>query len=94
MTTPNETRRSVMRMAWASYRAEPSRPFADCLAGAWRFTKRMAEWAAQNVRKWKRAGRVQFGDLTQSPVKASLRGQLYAGRKAFGAAYVTALVGA
>lgn len=46
MQITNETRRSVMKVAWALFREAATngiaRPFCDALAGAWRFIKRMA----------------------------------------------------
>lgn len=47
MTTANETRRHVMNMAWGLYRdaacaGDRLYTFAQALAGAWRFMKRLA----------------------------------------------------
>ena len=56
VSAANKTRRSVMLMAWASKRFEPTRPFSDCLRGAWKFTKDIAKTAAKFAAKARRNG--------------------------------------
>ena len=78
MTPPNKTRRSVMNMAWASKRAEPSRPFADCLRGAWAFTKRMAKTAGAFMATACRGGWTHLSaSLIRSPSTNRFAGQTY-----------------
>ncbi len=47
MTTATETRRSVMKVAWSLFREAAKtgevRSFADALAGAWRWVKKLAK---------------------------------------------------
>lgn len=56
MTTTNETRRSVMLIAWSSKRAEPDRSLAACLRGAWAWMKRQAATAAKFMARAARNG--------------------------------------
>jgi hypothetical protein len=68
MSATNNTRRSVMLMAWVSKRAEPTRSFADCLRGAWRFEKRAANSAAKFRRLVRPGVRIDFSrSLIRSP---------------------------
>ncbi|WP_339929488.1 hypothetical protein [uncultured Brevundimonas sp.] len=57
MQTTNETRRSVMKIAWSLFReamtAGDPRSFADALAGAWRWIKKLAMMKRPN---WSRGG--------------------------------------
>jgi hypothetical protein len=87
--------RDLMLLAWDLYRSDPSRGFADCLAGAWRWTKgRAARLAAQpGWAKGSRARTVAFGTMLQSPIRRSLSGQPYAETRARSAGYVTSMVG-
>lgn len=59
MTTATETRRSVMKVAWSLFReaakAGERRAFADALAGAWRWIKKLATTKRPT---WSRAGGV------------------------------------
>ena len=59
MSITNETRRSVMKVAWGLFReamrAGESRTFADALAGAWRWVKKLA---AMKRRSWSNGGGV------------------------------------
>ncbi len=95
MNQANQTRRTVMLMAWASRRAEPTRTFADCLRGAWRWVKGMAADAARIMKRARKAGGVirYSSDLTKSPIKRSLIGNRGAGTTAYTAAYHTAWIG-
>ena len=82
MQITNETRRSVMKVAWGLFReaakASEARTFADALSGAWRFVKRMA---AMKKPAWMKAtgGRIEL----RSPIAPSAVGRRYGG-----AAYV------
>jgi hypothetical protein len=81
--------RSIMLMAWDFRRGEPGRAFADCLRGAWKLSKKLARAAARIVKQAARNGghlRLSY-DLTRSPTKSELRGQRYAGAKAYSACY-------
>ena len=81
--------RSVMLMAWDFRRSEPARTFAECLRGAWKLSKKLAKSAAR-VRKaaTQNGGHVRLSyDLTRSATKNKLRGQAYAGAKAFNACH-------
>jgi hypothetical protein len=91
-TAANETRRNVMLMAWSFKRSEPGRTFADCLRGAWRFSKRMAETAAAFMRRARAAGgQVRF---TRSLIRSPLARKLGPGSRAdYAASYTTAVVG-
>lgn len=91
--------KDLMNLAWSLFRAEQNGPnprtFADALAGAWQWTKSRAERVAANQRWLNRAsGReVSFGSMLQSPIRRSLTGQVYAGRRAWEAGRVTTSVG-
>ena len=77
MTAANKTRRSVMLTAWGSKRAEPARTFADCLRGAWAFTKRIAKTAAKFAAKAGK-GMVHFSpSLIRSPSTNHFAGLTY-----------------
>lgn len=92
MTTTNQTRRNVMLTAWSFRRAEPSRPFADCLRGAWRFTKEMAAEVGRFLARAKKGGgQVRLSrSLVRSPIG---RRYGHGSLRDFTAAYTTALVG-
>ncbi len=95
MTTTNETRREVMQTAWALFRADPARTFANALAGAWSWLRGRATRLAEAARFMARnAGRtVAFGSMLQSPIRRSLGGSAYAGANARSAGYVTSAMG-
>ena len=95
MTPANQTRRTVMLTAWSFRRAEPTRAFADCLRGAWKWIKRLDKATDKFLANARKAGGVvRFSpDLTRSPIRRSLSGQRYASRKAYSAAYMTARLG-
>jgi hypothetical protein len=79
MTSANKTRQSVMLMAWASKRAEPTRSFANCLRGAWAYEKRAAKSAAKFIAKARRGGWVHFSpSLIRSQSTNHFAGQTYA----------------
>ena len=84
-----------MLTAWGFRRAEPTRHFADCLRGAWRMIKRLDNAADKLIARAQKAGGVVrlSPDLTRSPIRRSLSGTRYAGRKAYQAAYHTAWLG-
>jgi hypothetical protein len=99
MNTTNERRellRRVMTTAWGLFRADPSRPFAAALAGAWRWVKKSEDRAAEAAAWLRRAaGRhVRFGSMVASPIRRSLTGQAYAGAHAAAAGYLTSRIGA
>lgn len=92
----NETRRNVMQMAWSFFREArangESRSFADCLRGAWAFSKRLAQTAGQFMARARRAGgRVRLSpSLIRSPLGRSLG---HGTQRDFQAAYLTARIG-
>ncbi len=78
MKITNTERRSVMNVAWSSRRAEPTRSFADCLRGAWKFVKRMLASAERLMAKaHQNGGRISFGSVIRSPTSNALRGSRY-----------------
>jgi hypothetical protein len=85
--------RKIMKTAWWFSRSEPARRFGDCLAGAWRFIRKLDGWVAKNARAWRSAGRISFAPLTESPIARRLRGDAYARSRGYQAAYTTAQVG-
>jgi hypothetical protein len=87
--------RSIMLMAWSSKRETPTRAFADCLRGAWKYTKASEKYVAQFMKRARaNGGVVRFSpDLTRSPIKSSLRGKRYGRRTDYQAAYMTARLG-
>lgn len=94
MTAANQTRRNVMLTAWSFQRAEPDRPFAECLRGAWKWTKGMAKTAAEFRAKARSGARVDFSpSLIRSPIQRSLTGQRYAGLRDSQAAITTSRLG-
>jgi hypothetical protein len=75
MTFNNQTRREVMLLAWDLHRTYPDRGFADCVRGAWKFTKKLG---AKPIPKWagrRGARRVAFSSsLIITPIgRASAR---------------------
>ena len=84
MTAVNETRRSVMLMAWAAKRAEPVRTFASCLKGAWAYEKRAAAKARKLLARAKpiNGGRMLqlSSTLISCPTWAASSRQRYPGR--------------
>jgi len=95
MTITNETRRRIMLLAWDAKRSEPARTFADCLRGAWAFTRRMAKAAANFMGRARRhGGRVQLAPaLYRSPIARTLNGRRGGAHRDFQASLVTARVG-
>ena len=89
------TLRSIMITAWSFRRSEPTRAFADCLRGAWRMIKRLDRATCKFLQRAQKVGGVVrlSPDLTRSPIRSSLSGTRYAGRKAYQAAYHTAWLG-
>jgi len=86
--------RQIMLTAWDFRRAEPSRPFADCLRAAWAWTKGMAEAAAKLMRRARGGRRIDFSpSLIRSPIANATRAQRYGGWLDHKAAYLTARIG-
>lgn len=93
MQITNETRRSVMKVAWALFREAATngvaRPFCDALAGAWRFIKRMA--AAKKPSR--NGGCLEFrSPLARSPIASRYGAMARVGGRS-SQAYLTARVG-
>lgn len=67
--------RDLMNLAWGLNRSDPTRGFADCLAGAWRWTKgRPARLAsAPSWAKGDRPMHLPLRSMLQSPIRRSLR---------------------
>jgi hypothetical protein len=81
----------IMTLAWSFFRRDRAagRSFADCLAGAWRFTKRLdADLKARPMRK----GHHRFAPVIKSPIDRAHGANRRHG--AFRAAYLTARIGA
>lgn len=81
MTTANDTRRSIMNIAWSAKRTEPARAFADCLRGAWAWVKKSALAAAKMMARARRAGgRLDLSpSLIRSPSTNTFRGVAFGG---------------
>lgn len=96
MKTTNETRRSVMKVAWSLFReaakTSEARTFADALAGAWRFIKRMAT-AKKPAWMKTTGGRIEL----RSPIARSAVGRRYGNAAYVGGrsshAYIAACAG-
>ena len=84
MTAANETRRSIMNMAWAAKRAEPTRSLSSCLKGAWKYEKRAQASARKLLSRAKpvNGGRSLQLSPTQigCPTWAASSRERYAGR--------------
>lgn len=94
MTVTNQIRREIMLTAWELRRGEPSRDFADCLRGAWRFVRSMAAYAAKFVKRTRRAGRVSFSpSLISTPIGRATTAVIRPGRADWHAAKITSRVG-
>ena len=94
MTPANQTRRSIMLMAWDAKRTEPARTFADCLRSAWTLTKRLGGFARKLAAKAKGAKVLQLSpSLIRSPLQRVTRRERYGRYADFKAAYTTAVVG-
>jgi hypothetical protein len=78
MKVTNETRRRVMNVAWSFRREEPTRSFADCLRGAWKWIKGMAKTAAHFMARVKRS-RGGWGATVRSAAWDSTSGNPYRG---------------
>jgi hypothetical protein len=50
MTTANQTRRTVMLLAWGSFRSNTGVAFADCLRRAWRYIKGIGKAPVRHIR--------------------------------------------
>lgn len=86
--------RDLMDLAWSLYRSDPARGFADCLMGAWRWTKARTQRAADNAAWLKRhRSGVAYGSLVSSPIRRSLSGLPHAGDRSRSAGYVTSVIG-
>jgi len=67
--TANQTRRSVMLMAWGLFRADPARAFGDCLRGAWKLIKApVSRYAKRIVAAHASGARVDCGSLVKAPL--------------------------
>jgi hypothetical protein len=95
MTITNENRRSVMSTAWSFRREEPTRDFADCLRGAWRWFKGMLKATSALRRRMRGASHVMFSpSLIRSPLARVTSTQRYAGAADSQAARITSRIGA
>jgi hypothetical protein len=82
---------NLMKLAWSFFRRDRAegRTFADCLAGAWRFTKRLA---ADVKATPMRPAHYRFAPVIRSPIdRAHGSTRRHA---AFREAYMTARLGA
>lgn len=86
--------RDLMAFAWSSFRADPSRSFANCLAGAWHWFKNAAARAASHAAFMRRhnGGAVALRSMLQSPIRRSLRGP-HGETRARELGYVTSVMG-
>ncbi|WP_428149707.1 hypothetical protein [Brevundimonas sp.] len=88
MTTTTETRRSVMKVAWSLFReaarSEDARSFADALAGAWRWVKKLAK---------RRPTRSRGAFFVRSPIARRYGPAAYVGGRA-SPAYLASRMGA
>lgn len=96
MTTAHRNHlRSIMSLAWDFRRSEPARAFADCLRGAWSWTKRMTQTARDFAAKARCASRIDFSpSLIRSAIGNATRGQRYGGWADHKAASLTSRLGA
>lgn len=86
--------RSLMLIAWDFRRADPARPFADCLRGAWAWTKRLAADTRRFMARNSGARRLDFSpSLIVSPIANVNRGRRYGGVADHKAAYLTSRIG-
>lgn len=83
--------RSLMVRAWAAYREEPARAFADCLRGAWRAAKRMAAFTASKANPFRRNTTVHLKPVFRSPIDDACGSDRR--HAAFKAAHLTARIG-
>lgn len=63
----NYNRKCAMVWAWDARRADPSRAFADCLRGAWKWIKKLDKSAAKLRARIRRFGRL---DLSRSLIRS------------------------
>jgi hypothetical protein len=85
--------RSIMLIAWDFRRAGPERTFADCLRGAWAWTRRMAADTRAFMARMK-GRRIDFApSLIRSPIANTNRGRRYGGVADHKAAYLTSRLG-
>lgn len=84
-----------MAFAWSSFRADPRRTFADCLAGAWAWTKGAAARAKSHGAFMRRhaGGTVAYRSMVQSPIRRALGGSPHAGDRFRVATYTTSVMG-
>jgi hypothetical protein len=82
--------RRVMKMAWDFARAEPGRAFGDCLRGAWKMMKGLAEAGRHLMRAARGARCVQLSPLLYRSPTANRSPSRWL---AYKAARVTAQVG-
>jgi hypothetical protein len=95
MTITNQTRREIMLTAWGFRRDDPSRPFADCLRGAWRFVRAIAKEAKALVRRARGGRRVAFSPSPiSSPIQRATSTNRHPGRADWHAARTTSRIGA
>lgn len=91
-----EQLRRIMNLAWDLFRAEEKGPdprtFADALAGAWRFMKRIGQAPAPAWAKVQGQRHVSFGSMVASPIRRASHGP-YAGVNAARSGYVTSSLG-
>lgn len=86
--------RELMALAWSLYRSDPARTFADCLSGAWRWSKACPKRRAENAAWLKRhRGGVAYGSLVASPIRRSLNGLPHAGDRFRTATRLTSSMG-
>jgi len=86
--------RNVMNVAWSFRRAEPGRAFADCLRGAWAWTKRMAATARDFMATARTASRIDFSpSLIKSPIGNVTRSRRFGRWQDHKAAYLTSRMG-
>jgi hypothetical protein len=95
MIINNQTRRSIMLMAWDAKRTESARTFSDCLKGAWRFARKMAKATANLMARARRqGGRLRLSlSLIRSPIQRATATAQRAKWTDFKAAYTTARLG-
>ncbi|HZZ32386.1 MAG TPA: hypothetical protein VFE10_10370 [Phenylobacterium sp.] len=92
--------KETMDLAWGLYRAElrgpDPRTFAQSLAGAWRWMKGAAarKAAAPAWARGTHARTMSLGSMVQSPIRRSLSGAAYAGRRSWEAGRTTTRIGA
>lgn len=88
--------RQIMTVAWGLFReastTAESRTFADALAGAWRFIKRLTATPCRLARQLRAGGHVQMADTIASPVRRFYGAKTHVGGRG-SVAYLAARVG-